>query len=125
MSDLTQRRIRRCQLHTAALVGYAATLRIISNTTNLDDYAHEGRRETRPFGEGLDRRIWKVVDNAEDTNTYMMAFTAVFLELIYVLDVFVKKAKSGNTTPKVNKDRVAARFSAAQADSKTNFGAKK
>ncbi len=79
----------------------------------------------RPFGEGLDRRIWKVVDDAEDTNTYRMAYTAVFREVIYVLDVFVKKSKFGIKTPKADKERVAARFSAAEADYKASFGVRK
>lgn len=67
----------------------------------------------RPFGEGLPREIWKIVEDY-DGNTYRAVYTAVFSEVVYVLDVFMKKSKSGIGTPRVDKDRVRQRFIAAK-----------
>jgi phage-related protein len=69
----------------------------------------------RPFGEGLPHEIWKIVENA-DGNTYRAIYTAVFPEIIYVLDAFMKKSKSGIKTPQADKDRVLERFKAAKRD---------
>jgi phage-related protein len=79
----------------------------------------------RRFGEGLNSKIWKLATDAEDTNTYRMAYTAVFPEVVYVLDVFTKKSKSGTQTPKADRDRVARRFRTAEADYHQNFGVRK
>jgi phage-related protein len=69
----------------------------------------------KPFGEGLPREIWKIVENS-DGNTYRAVYTAAFPEVVYVLDVFMKKSKSGIATPKMDKDRVRERFNAAKRD---------
>jgi phage-related protein len=69
----------------------------------------------RPFGEGLPHEIWKIVED-HDGNTYRAIYTAVFPEVVYVLDAFMKKSKAGITTPQADKDRVLARFKAAQRD---------
>ena len=42
--------------------------------------------------------------------------TAAFPEVVYVLDAFMKKSKTGIKTPQADKDRVLARFKAAQQD---------
>jgi phage-related protein len=39
-----------------------------------------------------------------------------FPEVVYVLDVFVKKSKSGIKTPQPDKDRVRDRYKAAKRD---------
>jgi phage-related protein len=67
----------------------------------------------KPFGEGLPREIWKVVEDF-DGNTYRAVYTAAFPEVVYVLDVFVKKSKTGVATPKMDKNRVRDRFKAAK-----------
>src|SRR5678810_138081 len=54
----------------------------------------------RPFGEGLPREIWKIVED-DDGNTYRAIYTAAFSEAVYVLDAFVKKSKSGIGTPRM------------------------
>jgi phage-related protein len=69
----------------------------------------------KPFGEGLPRQIWKIAEDF-DGNTYRAVYTAAFPEVVYVLDVFMKKSKSGIGTPKMDKDRVRERFNAAKRD---------
>jgi phage-related protein len=67
----------------------------------------------KPFGEGLPREIWKIVVDF-DGNTYRAVYTAAFAEVVYVLDVFLKKSKSGIGTPRADKDRVLRRYKAAK-----------
>lgn len=67
----------------------------------------------KPFGEGLPHEIWKIVENF-DGNTYRAVYTASFADVVYVLDVFMKKSKSGSKTPQADKNRVLDRFKAAK-----------
>jgi phage-related protein len=69
----------------------------------------------RPFGEGLPRQIMKLVED-HDGETYRAAYTVAFEGAVYVLDVFQKKSKTGVRTPKQVKNRVLARFKAAEED---------
>jgi phage-related protein len=69
----------------------------------------------KPFGEGLPHEIWKVVEDF-DGSTYRAVYAASFSEVVYVLDAFVKKSKSGVKTPQADKDRVLGRFKAAKRD---------
>ena len=69
----------------------------------------------RPFGEGPPHEIWKIVDDY-DGDTYRAIYTAAFPEVVYVLDAFMKKSKAGIKTPQADRDRVYARFKAAQRD---------
>jgi phage-related protein len=48
-------------------------------------------------------------------------YTAVFPEVVYVLDVFMKKSKSGVGTPRLSKNRVRARFDAARRHYEDNY----
>ena len=66
----------------------------------------------RPFGEGLPREIYKLVDRF-DGETYRAAYTTVFDGVVYVLDVFQKQSTAGHATPKPAIARVRARFRAA------------
>ena len=75
----------------------------------------------RPFGEGLPHEIWKIVED-HDGNTYRAVYTATFSEIVYVLDVFMKKSKSGSRTPQADKDRVLDRFKAAKRHHDGNYG---
>jgi phage-related protein len=75
----------------------------------------------KPFGEGLPREIWKIVEDS-DGNTYRAVYTAIFPEVVYVLDVFMKKSKSGIGTPKMDKDRVRERFNAAKRHHDETYG---
>lgn len=74
----------------------------------------------RPFGEGLPREIWKLVDDF-DGNSYRAAYTVAFREVVYVLDVFVKKSKAGISTPRVDKERIRKRFRAAEQHFHDNY----
>jgi phage-related protein len=56
----------------------------------------------KPFGEGLPHEIWKIVEDY-DGDTYRAIYTAGFPEVVYVLDAFVKKSKSGIKTPQADK----------------------
>jgi phage-related protein len=75
----------------------------------------------KPFGEGLPREIWKIVDDF-DGNTYRAVYTAAFPEAVYVLDVFMKKSKSGIGTPRIDKERVRERFNAAKRHYEQTYG---
>ncbi len=75
----------------------------------------------RPFGEGLPYDIWKVVEDF-DGDTYRAVYTATFPEVVYVLDVFMKKSRSGIATPQADKDRVRDRFKAAKQDHADTYG---
>ena len=48
-------------------------------------------------------------------------YTAAFPEVVYVLDVFMKKSKSGIRTPQADKDRVRQRFTAARQHYDDNY----
>ena len=61
----------------------------------------------KPFGEGLPHETRKIVEDY-DGDTYRAVYTAAFPEVVYVLDAFVKKSKSGIKTPQADKDRVRA-----------------
>ena len=67
----------------------------------------------RPFGEGLPREIWKIAEHFGG-NTYRAVYTAAFPGVVYVLDAFTKKSKSGLGTPRADKERVLNRFKAAK-----------
>ena len=66
-------------------------------------------------GRGLPHEIWKIVEDY-DGDTYRAVYTAAFPEVVYVLDAFVKKSKSGIKTPQPDKDRVRERFKTAKRD---------
>jgi Phage-related protein len=75
----------------------------------------------KPFGEGLPREIWKIVEDY-DGDTYRAVYTAAFAEVVYVLDVFMKRSKSGIKTPQSDKGRVLQRFKAARQHYENNYG---
>ena len=85
----------------------------VFGTALLDAQYGDHPEGARPFGEGLPREILKLVEDT-DGNTYRAAYTITFPEVVYVLDVFMKKSKSGIKTPQADKDRVLARYKAAQ-----------
>ena len=73
----------------------------------LLDVQYGGTPEgAKPFGEGLPHEIWKIVEDY-DGDTYRAVYTAAFPDVVYVLDAFVKKSRSGIKTPQPDKDRVA------------------
>jgi phage-related protein len=79
----------------------------------LDVQYGDNPSAAKPFGEGLPHEIWKIVDDS-DGNTYRAVYTAAFPEVVYVLDVFMKKSKSGIRTPQADKDRIRRRYKSAE-----------
>lgn len=73
----------------------------------------------RSFGEGLSHQIRKLADNFGG-NTYRMAYV-VFPAAVYVLDVFVKKSKSGIGTPLQIKRRIIHRHKEAVRRYEVNY----
>ena len=73
----------------------------------------------RPFGEGVPRDVLKLVED-DDGETYRAAFVVAFAGVVYVLDVFQKKSKSGKATPNEDLDRVTARYRVAAHDYAAN-----
>lgn len=73
----------------------------------------------RPFGEGLPSDILKLFDNS-DGETYRAAYVVAFAGVVYVLDAFQKKSKTGKETPKLDKERVKHRYEMAKADYELN-----
>ena len=67
----------------------------------------------RPFEEGLPAEIWKLRED-HDGDTYRAAYTAHLPGAVYVLDVFMKKSKSGKATPKMDKECFLRRYTAAK-----------
>lgn len=68
----------------------------------------------KPFGERLPAEVMKLTAD-EKGETYRAASVVAFAGIVYVLDVFHKKSKSGNATPKPDKERVKQRFQLAKA----------
>jgi phage-related protein len=75
--------------------------------------------DARPFGEGVPRAVFKLVEHF-DGETYRAAYTTVFDGGVYVLDVFQKKSTSGHATPRPIVARVLARFRAAKVHYEDN-----
>lgn len=67
----------------------------------------------RPFGEGVRKEVWKLIDDY-DSNTYRVAYTVHFDKAVYVLDVFVKNSQKGISTPQQVRDRIEKRFKLAE-----------
>jgi len=73
----------------------------------------------RPFGEGVPRDVLKLAED-DDGETYRAAFVVAFEGVVYWLDVFQKKSRSGKKTPQTDIDRVTARYHAATRDYAAN-----
>ena len=67
--------------------------------------------------------VLEVVDDF-DGDTYRAIYTLRFEGVVYVLDAFQKKSKSGITTPKADMDRIKGRLKQAQEHYTANYKAK-
>lgn len=76
--------------------------------------------EARPFGEGVRKEVWKLIDDY-DSDTYRAAYTVHFEKAVYVLDVFMKKSKKGIGTPRQTRDLIEGRFKLAERHYKKTF----
>lgn len=59
------------------------------------------------------RGVLEIVDDY-DGNTYRAIYTVRFANVIYVLDAFQKKSKTGGATPKQDLDRIEGRLKLAE-----------
>ena len=75
----------------------------------------------RFFGEKLPAKVMKLAAD-HDGDTFRTAYTVAFRDAVYVLHVFQKKSKSGISTPKAERERVAACFRAARDHYEENHG---
>ena len=98
-----------------SLDGMPEDVKDVFGSALLDVQYGETPDGAKPFGEGLPHEIWKIVEDY-DGDTYRAVYTAAFPEVVYVLDAFAKKSKSGIKTPQADKDRVRDRFKAAKRD---------
>jgi phage-related protein len=57
-----------------------------------------------------------------DGDTFRTAYSVSFSDAVYVLHVFKKKATSGASTPRPDKDLIRARFLAAQEHYRRKYG---
>ena len=71
--------------------------------------------DAKPFGEGLPREIWKIVEDS-DGNTYRAVYTVKFEGVVYVLHAFQKKSKRGISTPKQDIELIESRLKRARED---------
>lgn len=74
----------------------------------------------RPFGEGVRKEVWKLIDD-HDSDTYRAAYTTHFEKAVYVLDVFMKKSEKGIATPSQTRDRIERRFRLAEQHYRQTF----
>jgi phage-related protein len=55
-----------------------------------------------------------------EDGTYRAMYTTSFGDIVYVLDVFKKKSKQGNETPRTDLDRIRARLRRAKEQNERN-----
>jgi phage-related protein len=102
-----------------SLDGLPEDVKDVFGSALLDVQYGETPDGAKPFGEGLPHEIWKIVDD-HDGDTYRAVYTVAFPDVVYVLDVFMKKSKSGIKTPQADKNRTRERFKAAKRDYDAN-----
>jgi phage-related protein len=103
-----------------ALNGVPEDVKDVFGSALLDVQYGDTPLGAKPFGEGLPSQIWKIVED-HDGDTYRAVYTAAFAEVVYVLDVFMKKSKSGTKTPQADIERVRQRFKAAKHHHDENY----
>ncbi len=67
----------------------------------------------------------EIVTNDDHNREIRGAYTTKFGEVVYVLDVFVKKSKSGVQTPKRDEDRIRQRYKQAKEHYEENYREKR
>jgi phage-related protein len=78
---------------------------------------HPDAKAMKGFGNA---GVMEVVENY-DKDTYRAIYTVKFDGVVYVLDVFKKKSKKGNTTPQMDIDRIRSRLKLAIEHYEANF----
>jgi phage-related protein len=64
--------------------------------------------------------VMEVVDDF-DGDTYRCIYTVKFKGVVYALDIFQKKSKTGRSTPKKDIDRIKARLQWARRHYEENY----
>jgi phage-related protein len=90
------------------------------------DLAQNGGKAAycKPMHGGDLGNVMEIVVNS-DNRTYRGAYTTKFADVVYVLDVFVKKSKTGKETPKRDEDRIRSRYQQAKEHYEENYGSKR
>jgi len=88
----------------------------------LDAQYGDHPKGARPFGEGLPRAIMKLVEDF-DGDTFRAGYTVSFPKAVYVLHVFKKKASSGRSTPKPEKNTLRTRLQRAEQHYRSHYDA--
>ena len=104
-----------------SLDGVPEDVKDVFGSALLDVQYGDTPEGAKPFGEGLPHEVWKIVED-HDGDTYRAVYTAAFREVVYVLDVFMKKSKSGVKTSQADRDRVRESFKAARQHHNDNYG---
>jgi len=76
--------------------------------------------DAKPF-KGHGSGVLEVVSRY-DGDTYRAVYTVRFVQAVYVLHAFKKKAKKGIKTPKQDVDLITKRLKAAQQHYEVNYG---
>lgn len=67
------------------------------------------------------RNVMEIVTQDDHNREIRSAYTTKFEEVVYVLDVLVKKSKSGIETPKRDEDRIRQRYKQAKEHYEENY----
>lgn len=90
------------------------------------DLAQHGRKAAyaKPMHGADLGNVMEIVVNS-DNRTFRGAYTTKFKDVVYVLDVFVKKSKTGDETPKRDEERIRARYQQAKVHYEEKYGRKR
>ncbi|HEX3469186.1 MAG TPA: type II toxin-antitoxin system RelE/ParE family toxin [Candidatus Elarobacter sp.] len=80
------------------------------------DLAQHGRKApyAKPMHGADLRNVMEIVAGDDHNREVRGTYTVKFGDVVYVLDVFVKKSKSGIETPKRDEDRIRQRYKQAK-----------
>lgn len=85
----------------------------------------KGHLDAKPMRGNLRDVIEIVVEDDSRDRTYRTTCTTKIGQVVYVLHAFLKKSKTGISTPKPELDLIARRLKAARKHYEENYGAKK
>jgi len=97
-----------------------AAVQDVFGSAILDAQYGEVPAGARPFGEGVDRRVWKIAEDY-DGHTYRAAYTVALPKAVYVLHVFQKKSKRGAATPRPDRETAEHRLAWAIEHHRAHF----
>jgi len=91
------------------------------------DLAQHGKKAgyAKPMHGGDLRYVMEIVAHDDHNREIRAQYTTKFHGVVYVLDVFVKKSKSGSETPKRDEDRTRQRYRQAKEYYEENYRTKR